>query len=105
MEYMDRVAEDIVKEAIRNVLKSGKRANGGTVPVEAEQALMKKARPRISRLQAASKVQQAVERLRARKEIIAPRDKQHDWVLVSRGPQKAAESSDQRSGAGASSET
>jgi hypothetical protein len=101
---MDKVAEDVVREAIQNLIKGGKRANGGTVPVEAEQALMKKARPRISRIQAEAKVQQAIERLRARKEIKAPRDKQHDWVLVSREPHKAGESAGQGSG-GASPET
>jgi hypothetical protein len=95
MEYMDKVAEDVVKDAIRNLLKGGKRANGGTVPVEAERSLMQKARPRVSRIQAESKVQQAIERLRARKEIKAPRDKQHAWTLVSREPQKAESSGQQ----------
>jgi hypothetical protein len=89
MEYIDKVAEDTVKEAIRSLVTNGKRANGGTVPLEAEQTLMKRARPRISRTQAQDKVQQAIERLRARKEIKAPRDKQHDWMLLSRQPPAA----------------
>jgi hypothetical protein len=99
MEYTDRVAEDVVKEAIQNLVKGGKRANGGTVPPAAEVALMKKARPRIARTQAQDKVQQAIERLRARKEIKAPRDKQHEWVLINREPQKASESANESSDA------
>jgi hypothetical protein len=104
MEYIDKVAEETVKEAIRSLVASGKRANGGTVPLEAEKALMKKARPRISNTQGQIKVQQAIERLRARKEIKAPRDKQHDWVLVSRQSATAAESSGQGAGAAPESE-
>jgi hypothetical protein len=104
MEYIDRVAEEIVREAIKSIVAAGKRANGGTVPLAAEQALMKKARPRISRMQAENKVQQAIERLRARKEIKAPRDKQHDWALVGREHKPATDSSSEKSGAGATSE-
>jgi hypothetical protein len=104
MEYIDKVAEDVVKEVIQSLVANGKRANGGTVPLEAERALMKRARPRISRTQAEIKVQQAIEKLRARKDIKAPRDKQHDWVLIRRQPASAAESSGQGLGASASPE-
>jgi hypothetical protein len=105
MEYIDRVAEDVVKEAIQSLVANGKRAHGGTVPLAAERALMKRARPRISPTQAQNKVLQAIERLRNRKEIKAPRDKQHDWALVGRAHELAAESSGQGLGAGASPET
>jgi RNase P protein component len=105
MEYIDKVAEETVKEAIRSLGASGKRANSGTVALEAEKALMKKARPRISVTQAQNKVQQAIERLRVRKEIRAPRDKQHDWALVNRKSAAAAGSSGDASGAGASPES
>jgi hypothetical protein len=102
---MDRVAEDVVKEAIQSLVKSGKRANGATVPLAAEDALMKKARPRLARTQAQNKVQQAIERLRERKEIKAPRDKQHEWVLINREPQRASESAGHSSEASDSPET
>jgi hypothetical protein len=104
MEYVDKTAENVVKEAIQKLVASGKRANGGTVPRAAEEALLKGARPRLSRTQAQNKVQQAIERLRERKEIRAPRDQQHDWVLISREPQKPAKSSGQEPGASASPE-
>jgi hypothetical protein len=84
MEHIDQLAEGAVKEAIQTLAANGKRAYSGNVPVEAEQALLKKARGRISRTEAQSKVRQAIERLRARKEIKAPQAKQHEWVLISR---------------------
>jgi hypothetical protein len=102
MEYIDKVAEDTIKEAIQSLVASGKRANSATVPLEAEKSLMKRARPRLSVAQAQIKVLQAIERLRTRKEIKAPRDKQHAWVLVSRRSAAAAESSGQELGASAS---
>jgi hypothetical protein len=104
MEYIDKVAEETVKDAIQSLVASGKRANGGTVPLEAEKALMKRARPRISVTQAQNKVLQAIERLRARKEIKAPRDKHYDWALLSRQT-AAAESADQKAGASESPES
>ncbi|HEY7672294.1 MAG TPA: hypothetical protein VIC71_08755 [Gammaproteobacteria bacterium] len=97
MEYLDKMAEDSVKEAIESTVASGKRANGGNVPHEAESVLLKKARGRVSQTDARNKVQQAIERLRARKEIKAPRDKQHDWVLMSRTQRAGAESTAQPS--------
>jgi hypothetical protein len=105
MQYIDKVAEDIVKEAIQALVASGKRANGGTVPLEAERSLMKRARPRISPIQAQNKVMQAIERLRNRKEIKAPRDKHREWVLISRRPASASESAGQGLRTGASRES
>jgi hypothetical protein len=104
MEYIDKVAEDAVKEAIQSLVAGGKRANGGTVPLEAERALMKKARPRISPTQAQNKVLQAIEKLRGRREIKAPRDKQHEWVLIGRKSASASDSPGQGLGTSASPE-
>jgi hypothetical protein len=82
MEYVDKLAEQAVKEAIAALLAGGQRAYSGNVPTEAGRLLMKKARGRVAQPVAAAKVGAAIDRLRARKEIKAPPARQHDWVLL-----------------------
>jgi hypothetical protein len=84
MEYIDKLAESIVKEAIQGLATNGKRAYSGSVPMEAERLLLSKGRGRVSEFVAAAKVKAAIERLRERKEIRAPVAQYTDWVLVDR---------------------
>jgi len=91
MEYLDKLAEAAVKEAIQSVVKNGKRANSRSVPPEARRLLLEKGRGRVSQSDAAKRVQQAVERLKERKEIKAPNAANSDWGLISRQQPDAAD--------------
>jgi len=82
VEYLDKLAESAVKEAIQSLAASGKRANSGNVPAEAERLLRQKGRARVSEADAQKRVSQAIERLRARKEIKAPRAPYNDWGVL-----------------------
>lgn len=82
MEYLDKLAEAAVKEAIQSVAASGKRANSRNVPNEAQQLFRQKGRGRVSEPEAQRRVSQAIERLRERKEIKAPRAPYNDWEVI-----------------------
>jgi hypothetical protein len=82
MEYVEKLAEEAVKEAIGSLVANGKRAYSGSVPAEAARLLTEKGRGRVSQAIAAAKVALAVERLKDRREIKAPPARQHDWVVV-----------------------
>jgi len=82
MEYVDRLAEEAVKESIKSLVANGQRAYSGNVPKEAERILLKNQRGRVSPAIVAAKVDQAIARLRERKEIKAPPARQHDWVVI-----------------------
>ena len=86
MEYADKLAEESVKEAIQNLVASGKRAHSQSVPPEAEKILLKKGRGRISRADIEKKIGKAVEELRRRKDIKAPTSPHNDWAVL-RNPQ------------------
>ncbi|HUL83225.1 MAG TPA: hypothetical protein VL131_13840 [Gammaproteobacteria bacterium] len=88
MEYLDKLAEESVKEAIQSLVAGGKRANSQSVPKEARRLLLPKGRGRVSPADAEKRVQQAIERMRERKEIKAPRAPYNDWALMST-PSKA----------------
>jgi hypothetical protein len=91
LDYFDKLAEVSVKEAIQQLLASGKRPSSRTVPNEARQVLRLKGRGRLSEIEAEKRVQQAIERMRARKEIKAPKTPSSDWALIDPAV-KAAES-------------
>jgi RNase P protein component len=93
MEYIDRLAEEAVKDAIKSLVAKGQRAYSGTVPMEAVRILMKSGPGRVSQTVATAKVKDAVERLRTRKEIKAPPARQHDWVLIGHQAPSSAEAS------------
>lgn len=82
LDYFDKLAEAAVKEAIQQLLANGKRPSGRTVPNEARQVLRLKGRGRLTEIEAEKRVQLAVERLRARKEIKAPKTPNSDWALI-----------------------
>lgn len=91
LDYFDKLAEVSVKEAIQQLLSDGKRPSGRTVPNGARQLLRLKGRGRLNEIDAEKRVQQAIERLRERKEIKAPKTPNADWVLIGHDP-KATES-------------
>jgi hypothetical protein len=82
VEYLDKLAETAVKEAIQSLAANGKRANSRNVPAEAQQLLRQQGRGRVSEADAQKRVSQAIERLRERKEIKAPRAPYNDWGVM-----------------------
>ena len=92
MEYLDRLAEEAVKDAIKSLLAGGKRPYSGSVPAEAQRMLREKGRNRVSQVDAEKRVNGAIDRLRERKEIKAPRAPYNDWALIGHVPPKAGES-------------
>jgi hypothetical protein len=91
LDYFDKLAEVSVKEAIQQLLANGKRPSSRTVPNEARQVLRLKGRGRLTEIEAEKRVQQAIERMRNRKEIKAPKTPNSDWALIDPAA-KAAES-------------
>jgi hypothetical protein len=82
VEYLDRLAEVAVKEAILKLRTAGARPCSSNVPAEAQQLLVQKGRARMSKADAEKRVRQAVERLRERKEIKAPTAPYNDWAVI-----------------------
>lgn len=82
MEYLDRLAETLVKEAIQSLAASGARVNSRNVPPQAQQLLRQKGRGRISESDAQRRVAQAIDRLKERKEIKAPTAPYNDWGII-----------------------
>ncbi len=93
MEYLDKLAEEAVKDAIKNLLAAGKRPYSGSVPEEAQTLLREKGRSRVSQGDAEKRVSGAINRLRERREIKAPRAPYNDWALIGHTPPAAGESS------------
>lgn len=89
MEYLDRLAEEAVKDAIKALLAGGKRPYSGSVPPEAQRLLREKGRNRVSQTDAEKRVTAAIDRLRERREIKAPRAPYNDWALIRHVPPKA----------------
>ena len=96
MEYLDKLAETSVKEAIQALVAGGKRAYSQSVPKEARRLLLQKGRGRVSQADADKRVLQAIERMRERKEIKAPRAPYNDWALMGAPPPKAPAESGER---------
>ena len=92
LDYFDKLAEVSVKEAIQQLLANGKRPSSRTVPNEARQVLRLKGRGRLTEIEAEKRVQQAIERMRNRKEIKAPKTPNADWALIAYAAKPAAES-------------
>ena len=92
MEYLDKLAEEAVKDAIKGLLVNGKRPYSGSVPPEAQRLLREKGRNRVSQADAEKRVTSAIDRLRVRKEIKAPRAPYNDWALIGYVTVKADES-------------
>lgn len=84
MEYVDKLAEESVREAIEALAAAGKRAYSKNVPAKAKKLLLKKGRGRITVAHAEQLVLDASWRLKERKEIIAPTSPHIDWVIVDR---------------------
>ncbi len=92
MEYLDKLAETAVKEAIQQLTGSGQRASSRNVPAEARRILLQKGRGRVAQAEADKRVLQAIERLRVRKEIRAPQAPFNDWTLIGYKPPPKADS-------------
>jgi len=92
VEYLDKLAEDAVKDAIKSLLAGGKRPYSGSVPAEAQRLMREKGRNRVSPAEAEKKVSGAIDRLRERKEIKAPRAPYNDWALIGYTAPKADDS-------------
>jgi hypothetical protein len=86
VEYLDKLAETAVKEAIQKVAADGKRANSQSVPPEAQKLLRQKGSRRVSESEAQKRVSQAIDRLRVRKEIKAPQAPYNDWGVIDYKP-------------------
>jgi Arc/MetJ-type ribon-helix-helix transcriptional regulator len=86
LDYFDKLAEASVKEAIQQLVAAGKRPSARTVANDARQLLRLKGRGRLTEIDAERRVQQAVERLRERKEIKAPKTPNADWALIGHDP-------------------
>ena len=82
MEYLDKLAEECVKQAIKALLEGGTRPSSKSVPPEARKILVSKGRNRVSEADADKRVQQAVVRLKERKEIKAPSAPYTDWAVI-----------------------
>ncbi|HSC13564.1 MAG TPA: hypothetical protein VLI71_00510 [Gammaproteobacteria bacterium] len=91
LDYFDKLAEVSVKEAIQQLLADGKRPSSRTVPNEARQVLRLKGRGRVTEIEAEKRVQQAIERMRNRKEIKAPKAGNGDWALIDQAAKSATE--------------
>lgn len=85
LDYFDRLAEAAVKDAIQQLVANGKRPSGRTVPPDAQQLLRQRSRARLSESQSEKRVLQAIERLKERKEIKAPKTPNADWALIGHG--------------------
>ena len=81
MDYIDELSEDCVKEAIKSLIARGGRCHSGNVPIEAVRILIKQGRGRVHDKVAWAKVDDAVERLKERKELKAPLEREHDSAL------------------------
>ena len=82
LDYFDKLAEAAVKEAIQRLVADGKRPSGRTVPTNARELMRLKGRGRVTEIDAERRVQRAIERLRERKEIKAPKTLNADWGLI-----------------------
>lgn len=92
MEYLDRLAEESVKQAIKDLGERGERPSSKSVPPAACTILLAKGRNRVSQADAQRRVQQAVGRLKERREIKAPSAPYNDWAVIGAAPQGATES-------------
>jgi hypothetical protein len=90
MEYIDKLAEQAVKEAIEALLARAERPCSHNVPLEAQRLLMDKGRGRVAQSIAEKKVVDAIWRMKERKDIKAPTSPHGDWVIVDRRPSAAA---------------
>ena len=97
LDYFDKLAEVSVKEAIQQLLAEGKRPSSRTVPNDARQRLRLKGRGRLTEIDAEKRIQQAIERLRERKEIKAPKTPNSDWAMINDNAAKAPSDSSSRS--------
>ena len=82
MEFLDKLAETVVKETIQSLATTGKRVNSQNVPPEAQRLLRQKGRGRVTEADAQRRVSQAIDRLRERKEIKAPTAPYNDWGVM-----------------------
>ena len=93
LDYFDKLAEAAIKETIQQLLANGKRPSSRSVPNEARQLLRLKGRGRLTEIDAEKRVQQAIERLRERKEIKASKTPNSDWALIDDAAKAPADSS------------
>ena len=90
VDYFDRLAETSVKDAIAQLAAGGKRPTGRNVPPEATLLLSRKTRSRLTEADADKRVLNAIERLKERKEIRAPKTPNAEWALVDHAAEESA---------------
>jgi hypothetical protein len=88
MEYLDKLAEEAVKQAIKDLSERSARPNSKSVPPEARKILRSKGRNRVSEADAEKRVTQAIARLKERKDIKAPAAPYNDWALLDLAPKR-----------------
>lgn len=93
MEHFDKLAEESVKQALKDLRERGERPHSKTVPPEAHKVLLAKARNRISHSDAERRVTLAIARLKERKDIKAPATPRAEWALLEPVPKKPPEAS------------
>jgi hypothetical protein len=81
-DHFDQLAETSVKEAIQQLVATGKRADSRSVPPEAQLRVSRKSRGRLTESDVAKRVEQAIARLKDRKEIKAPTAPYTEWALM-----------------------
>jgi hypothetical protein len=89
---LDKLAEEAVKQAIRDVRERDERPSSRSVPPEARKILLSKGRHRVSAADAEKRVQQAIARMKERKEIKAPSAPYNDWALIELASRSAPKS-------------
>jgi hypothetical protein len=82
MEHLDKLAEEAVREALKELRERGERPHGKTVPPEAHKLLLRKARNRLAPADAERRVALAIARLKERKDIKAPATPRAEWALI-----------------------
>lgn len=92
MDFIDKLAEQSVRDAIAGLTAGGKRPCSKNVPAEACKLLLKRLRGRTSEAKAEQRVLDASWRLKERREIIAPTSPHVEWEIVDRSPPSAAKS-------------
>jgi hypothetical protein len=92
LDYFDRLAEASVKDAIQQLAANGTRPSARSVPPEARVLLSRKTRGRLNEADAEKRVQKAIERLKERKEIRAPKTPNSEWGVMGQAPTTPAES-------------
>ena len=93
MEHLDKLAEEAVKQALKDLRERGERPHSKNVPPEACKVLLSRGRKRVSQADAEQRVTRAIGRLRERKDIKAPITPRAEWALIEPAAKRPSETS------------